>query len=105
MGNFKRWAENAFGNVSCAFRAIDRTRSNSLSFPMFKRALKNFGFTGDTRVLFHSLKPDCALNDKEARLALKDLNYLASWETFDESGDLDFTDDEAAEDVKSPVCA
>eukprot|EP00747_Dinoflagellata_sp_TGD_P085797 gnl/TRDRNA2_/TRDRNA2_163015_c0_seq1.p1 gnl/TRDRNA2_/TRDRNA2_163015_c0~~gnl/TRDRNA2_/TRDRNA2_163015_c0_seq1.p1 ORF type:complete len:415 (-),score=51.75 gnl/TRDRNA2_/TRDRNA2_163015_c0_seq1:29-1273(-) len=82
LEHFKEWAESTFGTIVRAFRVLDTTRSNSLSFPIFKRALRDFGFTGDARVLFQSLKPDSSGRQagRDARLTLDDLRYLSSWE-------------------------
>merc|ERR1719476_191671 len=85
LTNFKTWAELTFGTIQRAFRVLDVSRSNSLSFPVFKRALRDFGFKGDARVLFQSLKPDAAgrQGGRDARLTLEDLRYLSSWECED----------------------
>lgn len=83
--DFKEWAESTFGTIQRAFKVLDTNRTNSLSFPVFKRALKDFGFEGDPRLLFQSLKPDLCAGSRssghEQRLTLADLRYMSSWES------------------------
>jgi Ca2+-binding EF-hand superfamily protein len=82
--NFKRWAEATFGTITHMFHVIDKAKVGKVSFPIFRRALRNFGFEGDAGVLFQSLKP-CAKNSKKSNrrheLTLQDLLYLSTWET------------------------
>lgn len=80
---FKEWAEEYFGTVQCAFRMLDTSRSGALSFAQFRRALPNFGFDGDTRVLFLALltlKPESSQgrSSGEARLTLEHMRQLAA---------------------------
>mmetsp|Transcript_69097 Transcript_69097/g.131845 ORF Transcript_69097/g.131845 Transcript_69097/m.131845 type:complete len:962 (+) Transcript_69097:139-3024(+) len=89
--DFKEWAEETFGTIQFAFRVLDSTNKNAVSMPVFKRVLTDFGFPGDARVLFQSLKPDSSgrHRNREARLRLDDLTHLCSWET---ALDYDFED-------------
>mmetsp|Transcript_39713 Transcript_39713/g.88930 ORF Transcript_39713/g.88930 Transcript_39713/m.88930 type:complete len:953 (-) Transcript_39713:147-3005(-) len=85
--NFKKWAEATFGGISHAFRSFDMQGNNELSYPEFRRALRKYGYEGDAKTLFLSLKPaDSASRriNKDARLQAGDLKYLAFWECGDE---------------------
>merc|ERR1719375_1351351 len=81
--DFKEWAEDTFGSIPFAFRVLDTTHSNAVSLPVFKRVLSDFGFQGDARVLFQSLKPDAGGRQcsRDARLRLEDMKHLCSWES------------------------
>eukprot|EP00927_Polykrikos_kofoidii_P077859 TRINITY_DN74763_c0_g1_i1.p1 TRINITY_DN74763_c0_g1~~TRINITY_DN74763_c0_g1_i1.p1 ORF type:complete len:674 (+),score=111.89 TRINITY_DN74763_c0_g1_i1:69-2090(+) len=80
--DFKEWAQVGFGSLANGFRALDTSRSGSMSFPFFSRALQNFGYTKDARLLFQSLKADFSSKQhgRDPRLTLADLSFLASWE-------------------------
>jgi len=80
--DFKEWAEETFGTIQFAFRVVDKDHNNAVSLPVFKRMLTEFGFQGDARVLFQSLKPDVSgkQNSRDARLRLEDMKHLCSWE-------------------------
>merc|ERR1719181_529020 len=79
----KEWAEDTFGSIQFAFRVLDTTHSNAVSLPVFKRVLSEFGFQGDARILFQSLKPDAGTRQcsRDARLRLDDMKHLSSWES------------------------
>merc|ERR1719181_128443 len=79
----KEWAEDTFGSIPFAFRVLDTTHSNAVSLPVFKRVLTEFGFPGDARNLFQSLKPDAGGRQcsRDARLRLEDMKHLSSWES------------------------
>jgi len=67
------------------FQVFDKAKIGKVSFPVFRRALRNFGFEGDAAVLFQSLKPSASgKSSKKAQhrheLTLKDLLYLSTWE-------------------------
>jgi len=81
--NFKEWAEDTFGSIQFAFRVLDTTHSKGVSLPVFKRVLSEFGFQGDARILFQSLKPDAGGRQcsRDARLRLEDMKHLSSWES------------------------
>lgn len=84
--SFKRWAELSFGTLEHMFHVFDKSKSGAFSFPVFKRALRNFGFAGDASVLFKSLKPcDSGKSSKRSmlrnNLTLQDLLYLSTWES------------------------
>lgn len=81
--NFKEWAEETFGTMQFAFKVLAAPNSNAVSLPVFKRVLSEFGFQGDARVLFQSLKPDAGNrhNSRDARLRYDDMKHLSSWET------------------------
>lgn len=46
---FKTWANEEFGGVRSAFKALDSDTSGSLNYKEFKAACRNYGFTGDCR--------------------------------------------------------
>lgn len=96
--NFKNWAEETFGTIQFAFRVFDSTHNNSVSLPVFKRVLSDFGYQGDARILFQSLKPDTSGRhaNRDARLRLEDMKHLSSWETIH-----DYDSDEEDEKPKS----
>eukprot|EP00403_Amphidinium_massartii_P001742 CAMPEP_0178381532 /NCGR_PEP_ID=MMETSP0689_2-20121128/6031_1 /TAXON_ID=160604 /ORGANISM="Amphidinium massartii, Strain CS-259" /LENGTH=950 /DNA_ID=CAMNT_0020001717 /DNA_START=67 /DNA_END=2920 /DNA_ORIENTATION=+ len=80
---FKTWAESTFGGIVQAFRSFDIQRNGELSYPEFRRALRKYGYEGDAKMLFLSLKPAGAQSyriNKDARLTAGDLKYLALWE-------------------------
>jgi len=74
---FKEWAESTFGSIHRAYRVLDETRSNAMSLSLFKRGLNSFGYKGDAKDLFTSLKPE---GGRHAVLRLDDMKYLASWD-------------------------
>jgi CRP-like cAMP-binding protein/Ca2+-binding EF-hand superfamily protein len=96
--DFKEWAEATFGSINFAFRVIDQDRNNAVSLPVFKRNMQVFGFPGDVRLLFQSLKPDVSgrQNSRDARLRLDDMKHLVSWEHTSEA----LEDMESDDDVK-----
>jgi hypothetical protein len=96
--NFKEWAEDTFGSIQFAFRVLDATHSNAVSLPVFKRMLSEFGFQGDARLLFQSLKPDAGGRQcsRDARLRLDDMKHLSSWESRSQAGAHDCDSDEEA---------
>jgi hypothetical protein len=77
---FKEWAESTFGSIQRAYRVLDETRSNAMSLSLFKRGLNSFGYKGDAKDLFASLKPE---GGRHAVLRLEDMKYLASWDAPD----------------------
>jgi len=89
--NFKKWAEATFGGISHAFRSFDMQGNNELSYPEFRRALRKYGYEGDAKTLFLSLKPADSQSrriNKDARLQAGDLKYLAFWECAYEADDM-----------------
>lgn len=72
---FKSWAEEEFGGVRSAFRVLDSDKSNNLTYREFRGAVRNYGFTGDIRLLFESLD-----QDGESRLDYKEVVFLDDWE-------------------------
>jgi hypothetical protein len=99
--DFKEWAEDTFGSIPFAFRVLDTTHSNAVSLPVFKRVLSDFGFQGDARVLFQSLKPDAGGRQcsRDARLRLDDMKHLSSWESQAEASAAGFEKD--LEDIQA----
>jgi len=72
--HFKAWAEEEFGNVRAAFKALDKDNSGQLTFKEFRGACRNFGFQGNTPVLFSSLDIQ-----KDNVLRIKELSFLDDW--------------------------
>mmetsp|Transcript_43351 Transcript_43351/g.81418 ORF Transcript_43351/g.81418 Transcript_43351/m.81418 type:complete len:776 (+) Transcript_43351:86-2413(+) len=96
---FKDWAESTFGTIVHAFKMLDTTRSNAMSFPMFRRSMRDFGYEGDAKVLFLILKPDANIphKGKDARLTLEDIKYLSTWEPPEQFRTPDSSDEEGDE--------
>jgi len=63
------------------FSGADSEHPQPVSPPVFKRVLSAFGFQGDVRSLFQSLKPDAGGRgvNRDARLKLDDMKHLSSW--------------------------
>lgn len=84
---FKRWAEDQFGTITHMFHVFDKAKLGKVSFPVFRRGLRNFDFEGDALNLFVSLKPNTSTgksskkkNSSRHELTLPDLLYLSTWE-------------------------
>ncbi|CAK0850769.1 unnamed protein product, partial [Prorocentrum cordatum] len=79
---FKDWAEGVFGNLQFAFKVMDEKKANALSYARFRKALQDYGYRGDAKVLFESLKPGGGdQRRRDVRLTLEDLMYLSSLRT------------------------
>mmetsp|Transcript_43012 Transcript_43012/g.98859 ORF Transcript_43012/g.98859 Transcript_43012/m.98859 type:complete len:770 (+) Transcript_43012:94-2403(+) len=89
---FKVWSESTFGSIQKAYRCLSANRGRAVPLPVFKRWLRDFGFEGDARGLFHSLKPD---GGRDAFMTLDDMKYLSSW------GDDELLEDSDSEDERS----
>jgi len=89
--HFKAWAESTFGTIHRMYYVFDKSRTNKVSFQVFRRELRNFGFQGDEVELFHSLKPEGGKNSKnkgsQRELSLDDMLYLSTWECDDEDSE------------------
>lgn len=72
--DLKSWADAEFGGVRSAFRVLDVDGSGSLTFLEFKRAIHDYGFTGDCLRLFLSL--DC---DGRGEISLFEVAFLDQW--------------------------
>lgn len=86
--NFKQWAEGTFGTITHMFHVFDKPKVGKVGFPVFRRALRNFGYKGDACVLFQSLKPNSSGKSSKKgvsrhELTLQDLLYLSTWECGD----------------------
>merc|ERR1719375_2442989 len=101
--NFKEWAEDTFGSIQFAFRVFDSAHCNAVSLPVFKRMLSGFGFQGDARILFQSLKPDAGGRQcsRDARLRLDDMKHLSSWESRSQANLHDDSEDEEIAEAHS----
>lgn len=72
---FKQWADKEFGGVRSSFQVLDADGSGELSFREFRRAARDFGFTGECRALFQ-----CLDTDHTGSLALNEVSFLDEWE-------------------------
>jgi len=82
---FKAWAEDTFGTIKHMFNVFDGSNIGKVSYPVFRRALRGFGFEGDAAVLYQSLKPSSSgksskKTQKRNELTLQDLLYLSTWD-------------------------
>eukprot|EP00747_Dinoflagellata_sp_TGD_P168505 gnl/TRDRNA2_/TRDRNA2_195024_c0_seq1.p1 gnl/TRDRNA2_/TRDRNA2_195024_c0~~gnl/TRDRNA2_/TRDRNA2_195024_c0_seq1.p1 ORF type:complete len:840 (+),score=161.68 gnl/TRDRNA2_/TRDRNA2_195024_c0_seq1:101-2521(+) len=75
---FKRWADDEFGGVRSAFKALDTDCSNELTYREFRAACHNFGFEGDLRTLFESLD-----QDGQMMLNYKEVIFLDDWDNLE----------------------
>mmetsp|Transcript_47596 Transcript_47596/g.101856 ORF Transcript_47596/g.101856 Transcript_47596/m.101856 type:complete len:1064 (+) Transcript_47596:137-3328(+) len=73
--SFRRWTEEEFGGVKTAFRILDLDASGSLSYAEFRQICRNYGFPGDSKLLF-----DCLDLSKERSLNVKEVAFLDDWE-------------------------
>merc|ERR1712079_590207 len=72
---FKDWADNEFGSVRSAFKVLDKDSSGQLTYKEFRGACRNYGFSGDLRVLFQ-----CLDQMGESTIMLKEVTFLDDWE-------------------------
>lgn len=75
LAQFRRWAQNEFGGVMVAFKALDTDESGSLSFKEFRKSVKDYNFRGDVSVLFNSLNMD-----KDDMIGKNEVAFLDEWE-------------------------
>lgn len=75
LADFRRWAQNEFGGVMLAFKALDTDESGSLTFKEFKKSVKNYGFRGDVNVLFNSFNMD-----RDEVIGRNEVAFLDEWE-------------------------
>jgi len=80
--SFKKWADSEFGSVTSAFWVLDADQSMELTYREFRRATRDFGYSGDPQVLFGSL--DC---DDTGRLSMDEVAFLDTWDV-DDSKDI-----------------
>jgi len=77
---FKHWADDQFGGVRYAFQVMDRDKSKELDFREFRSGCRNFGFTGNVKLLFN-----CLDQNGEGVLQYKEIAFLDTWETVTET--------------------
>jgi hypothetical protein len=75
LTQFKSWADKEFGGVRSAFQVLDADGSAELSYREFRRATRDFGFIGETRILFQCLDVDAT-----GSLTLDEVSFLDEWE-------------------------
>eukprot|EP00928_Gymnodinium_smaydae_P017173 TRINITY_DN16560_c0_g3_i1.p1 TRINITY_DN16560_c0_g3~~TRINITY_DN16560_c0_g3_i1.p1 ORF type:complete len:935 (-),score=163.35 TRINITY_DN16560_c0_g3_i1:12-2621(-) len=80
---FKMWADQEFGSVRAAFKAIDKNHSGELDWREFRAATRLNGFDGDSWALFKNLDQG---PEKNRRLQYKELAFLDDWECPDAAG-------------------
>eukprot|EP00929_Paragymnodinium_shiwhaense_P119071 TRINITY_DN90959_c0_g1_i1.p1 TRINITY_DN90959_c0_g1~~TRINITY_DN90959_c0_g1_i1.p1 ORF type:complete len:808 (+),score=214.51 TRINITY_DN90959_c0_g1_i1:146-2569(+) len=82
LESFKAWADENFGSVTIAFKAIVPDGLGMLSFSELRKSCRKLKWTGDVRLLYDCL--NCgASKDASGRssLSLKDMSWLDCWAT------------------------
>jgi len=92
--DFKKWADEEFGGVRSAFQVLDHDSSNEVPYTEFRRAVRNYGFTGDIRRLFLDLD-----YEGHGYLRSQDICFLDAWDLKEEEQDVEFK----PEDFHSPA--
>merc|ERR1712232_133514 len=89
MGSFKAWAEDHFGSVELAFKAMDVDGSGFLTFSELRRACQKLNWQGEIRLVFVCLDVELGAG-KMRRLSYKEIAFLDSWlpNTIPEEDDL-----------------
>lgn len=77
--SFKNWADNNFGSVELAFKALDVDGSRSVTFGELKRACHKLCWEGDIRILFDCLDLNYAEGGKRT-LTLDEISFLDHWQ-------------------------
>jgi len=80
LNSFKDWAENNFGSVKLAFKAIDVNNTGKLSYQELKRACQNLKWRGEVRLLFDCLDLDGKLEGGKRFISMKEVQFLDEWE-------------------------
>eukprot|EP00931_Biecheleriopsis_adriatica_P022248 TRINITY_DN14351_c0_g2_i1.p1 TRINITY_DN14351_c0_g2~~TRINITY_DN14351_c0_g2_i1.p1 ORF type:complete len:803 (-),score=174.13 TRINITY_DN14351_c0_g2_i1:52-2460(-) len=78
----KKWADAEFGGVRAAFKVLDRDKSGELTVQEFRHAVLLYGFSGAEVTLFK-----CLDANMQGRLQLTEVNFLDSWEVYDDDGE------------------
>lgn len=80
LNSFKDWAENNFGSVKLAFKAIDVNNTGKLNYSELKRACQNLKWRGEVRLLFDCLDLDGKLEGGKRFISMKEVQFLDEWE-------------------------
>merc|ERR1711871_108858 len=84
LQSFKAWAEEHFGSVKLAFKAIDADGNGTVSFQELKRISKSLKWVGDVKILFNCLDVDGKRDLKgenagKRSLSLNEVAFLDEW--------------------------
>lgn len=85
---FKKWADESFGSVLSAFKALDTDRTGTMNCAEFKTASRFYGYNGNAKELFLALVRQPA-QGRSLLLKPRDVSFLDQWleQEIDDAGE------------------